>query len=35
MMGKAKNGGRKIFTAPSQGGEEKEEEMDLFNCCSI
>jgi hypothetical protein len=28
MMGKAKNSGRKDFTAPSQGGEEEEEETE-------
>jgi hypothetical protein len=27
MMAKAKNGGRKYFTAPSQGGEGQEEDF--------
>jgi hypothetical protein len=31
MMGKAKNGGRKNFTAPSQGGEDQEEETEDVN----
>jgi hypothetical protein len=30
-MRKAKNGGRKYFTVPSQGGEEQEEETEDGN----